>query len=212
MEVKAFFLRPSPGPHLSASQSGILSLLPTRPEKWWLRRGRVKPFHPGGVLNSLTLRQLSRPKRGSQKSLWEVPAPHMGPWGETRATTPKIGAHPTSPSLQHHKTHSINDSIVVPTAPSSCTKSQLHPESCLHSEPYKPRRSYPKRAVGTQTRDLAPSKIHTQSGRWTLLHAANVREGMSEPKSRFPVTYRYQNPPEPLFLACCWSCSAALGA
>lgn len=45
LEVKAFFLHPSPGPHLSASQSGILNLLPTQPEKWWLRQRRVKPFH-----------------------------------------------------------------------------------------------------------------------------------------------------------------------
>lgn len=150
LEVKAFFLHPSPGPHLSASQSGILSLLPTQPEKWWLRQGRVKPFHPGGLLNSLTLCQVSRPKKGSQKSLWEVPAPYMGPWGERRATTPKIGAHPMSPSPQHYKVCLINDSIVAPTArPPPLPPQHLQNPSCTSSlactQLYKPRRSYPKK-------------------------------------------------------------------
>ena len=108
--------------------------------------------------------------------------------------TPKIGVHPMSPSLQHYKIHLINYSIEVPTAPPSYTKSQLHPESCFHLGLYEPRTSYPQKPWGLTPGTLYHQKYTRRAGDGPCFMLLTVREQMSEPKSRCPVTYRYQNP------------------
>lgn len=85
---KKLFSSPLPctHPHLSASQSGTLSLLLTQAEKkQWLRQGRVKPLQapegsrrPSRLINPLSTQP---PKEKLSKVTMEVPAPppHEGP-------------------------------------------------------------------------------------------------------------------------------------